>query len=441
MLTLPFRGAPGRLGSGAAMSALLLLLGFAPSPLRHAEFESSAPAAGERVTAQLDRVALRFTEAVQEEASGIRLVPAGGGEGTALDVVFDPENPAELVGLVPPGLDPGDYRVDWRTASADGHAVEGTFSFTYDFSPPAVPAAPEQIPVEGVEGEGDGMVGMDHDAERELPIFAALLRGGGVGSLAALAGLLLFGTWLTRSPDDRSSMRIARGLAVVAPLLLAGHLIAWGVSAMDPLFGITAADMIVGTLPGRVELYRLGLTVAAAVALFAGSPAFAGAFAVVAVLLSGMTGHAMSFSPTFLVPARALHIAAVSLWLGGLIVLYRTARGGDAYRAVALRVSSVALGAVIVLLLTGVAHLLVFPVELGTLVGSTYGKILMAKLLGVAVLVGFGARNRLAVVPHLPDPGAIRALRRNAALEIAVMTGVLIATGFLMYSMLPESGM
>ncbi|MGH7541391.1 MAG: CopD family protein, partial [Gemmatimonadota bacterium] len=72
--------------------------------------------------------------------------------------------------------------------------------------------------------------------------------------------------------------------------------------------------------------------------------------------------------------------------------------------------------------------------SLAALVGSAYGRLVLVKIAGLAVLVGFGAYHRFRLLPALGgehDPGP---LRRSVGREIAVMAAILLVAGFLAYS-------
>jgi len=197
--------------------------------------------------------------------------------------------------------------------------------------------------------------------------------------------------------------------------------------------------LLTATAPGRVELARAALALLALWALaLARRPGLALAFAAAALAASGATGHAAAIHPTWSVPAKAIHVAAVAVWLGGLAVLFATARAGDDFRGLAMRVSSLSLAAVVVLTVTGVLQTLLFVPGLGLLVCCAYGAVILAKLVGLGALVAIGARNRIRLVPGLPAEGTRAALRRAVAWELVVMTMVLLAAGLLAYAPVPR---
>jgi copper transport protein len=371
-----------------------------------------------------NRILLRFTEPVEASSSGLVLL---GWDGRTVTLVPE-RNPADVAAFAAelPTLDAGGYRVQWRTLSADGHPVEGSFVFYVGSRGATLPPAPAER-------------AMEEAAAPAMRILAAALRGLGVGALAALYGLLLIVTRIGSTGEERMR-RLALRLAWAAPILLAAHAVAWAVYARGPGGGEPLGHLLFGMLPGRVEVIRAGLALLALWALaLARRPGLALCFAAAAVGASGFTGHSAAIHPAWTVPAKAIHVAAVAVWTGGLAVLFLTTRRDADHRALAVRVSSLSLAAVVALAATGVLQALLFAPGLGLLARSAYGAVLLAKLVGMAVLVAIGARNRYRLVPRLPAEDARVSLRRAVGWELIVMSLVLLAAGLLAYVPVPRS--
>jgi copper transport protein len=404
----------------AAALAAALLLGSPGAARAHAGLLSSAPAAGDTLRRAPTRLLLRFTEPVEASTSGLVLL-AWNGRATTLVPRRDPADVTAIEADLPT-LQPGGYRVQWRTLSADGHPVDGSFVFFIAGPDGMISPAPAERATETAGGSS-------------IPVLAVLLRGVGVGVLAALCGILLFGIGAV---GERPIHRITLVLAWAAPLLLAAHAVAWAIYARgtgdEPL-----GRLLLGTLPGRVEVVR---AVCALLALWglalARRPGLALAFAAAAVVASGLTGHAAALHPGWTVPAKAIHVAAVAVWTGGLAALFVTVRREVDLRALALRVSSLSLAAVIVLIASGVLQTLLFAPGLALLARSAYGAVILAKLVGLAVLAAIGARNRYRLVPRLPAEEARAALRRSVGWELGVMVLVMLVAGLLAYVPVPR---
>lgn len=162
---------------------------------------------------------------------------------------------------------------------------------------------------------------------------------------------------------------------------------------------------------------------------------------------AGATGHAVS-DAAWSVPLKALHLLAVALWLGG--ILHLAAMPADAPRRERLEraraVSGVALAGVTVVVVTGLAQAWRLLPEPGAALGSAYGLALLAKVVGTAVLLAFGARHRFRSIPRLAaaeasaagrEPTAGNALRRSVRREVGVMVVVLLIAGLLAHLPLP----
>ena len=105
-----------------AFTALSLLS--ASPAFAHAALKSSAPNAGATVAGP-QKLTLTFTEKVRLTA--VRLVAGD----KNVSVETDRAAPAAETFLLPlSSLAPGSYQVRWTALGADGHPVNGTFSFT-----------------------------------------------------------------------------------------------------------------------------------------------------------------------------------------------------------------------------------------------------------------------------------------------------------------------
>lgn len=113
---------------------------WASATLAHTHLQASAPADKSKVAAP-QAIELHFSEAARLTALTLQ---QGGGEAKPLML---PAKAAKDI-TVPVGtLAPGEYTVNWRVASTDGHVMNGTFGFTVvvagtPAAAPAVPAAP-----------------------------------------------------------------------------------------------------------------------------------------------------------------------------------------------------------------------------------------------------------------------------------------------------------
>jgi copper transport protein len=371
-----------------------------------------------------DSIRLVFSEPVEAGLSVLTVVSAR--ESVELRVRADSTDARVLI-ADPPPLDPAEYRVDWRVVSADGHPVEGSYRFTVLPAPgstdslPVAPVAPTHA------GPAEAHAGPDLPAA-----FSAALRGLGMFSLLVLAGWLLQLVALRGEPPA-GALRAALLLGAGATVFLAAHFVAW-------LWHVTPADRApdlaaaLGTAPGRVEAARVALALLClwAIAL-ARRPWLALALALAAVLVSGATGHSAGIAPRWSIPIKTLHLIAVAAWMGGVAWLALAALAPERFRDSAFRVSGIALGAVVIVALTGLGQAALFLPGPGALLSSAYGRLVLAKVAGLAGLVAFGAYNRQRLMPALAagaEPGRLRGATRR---ELALMLAVSLVAGVLAY--------
>ena len=417
----------------------------------HATLLRSEPAKDSAVASPA-RIYLVFSEEVEPSLGGIRLVGPGG-QVVTLKTAGDPRNVSALVAPVPAPLAPGTWRVEWRIVSEDGHPIDGDFSFTVASAgggpvAGAAPSIPDEAhdtvsaaPSEPAASSDTVAATKTASAMEDVPVLAALLRGLGLGALTALLGLLSFlGTRRDRAPQPRAD-RLASALAIAAAAFLGLHLVVWALAVSpDGSLGGDQMGAMLASRVGRMELARASLALLACWALVvARRDRLAMAFALGAILVSSATGHSAAIHPVWTIPSRALHLFAVSAWLGGLLWLLTLERSSiEVVVAEAQRVSSLALAGVIVVSITGLVQTKFFIGEWGELVRSTYGYFDLAKIAGLGVLVLFGAHHRFRVVPRLAEAGIADGFTRSLRTEVAVLSLVILVGGLLAYIPPPQ---
>jgi putative copper export protein len=139
--------------------------------------------------------------------------------------------------------------------------------------------------------------------------------------------------------------------------------------------------------------------------------------------------HAVDFG-SLAVIVYFLHEAVAGLWAGSLVGLWVVGRGlnlaDGVLRLTAQRVSRVSGWCVAVLVLSGVGTAYrTLGLNLGHLVNSPYGQILIAKILLMLLVIGLGGYNRYRLVPAVATASARTALLVNVAVECFLLTGVL----------------
>jgi copper transport protein len=452
------RGAHRLLLPVAALAALLALPAAAAA---HATLEGSAPQRGETVKAQPDTVVLRFSEPVEGNFGAVRVYDAEGEQVDASDAFHPGGAGSELAVRLDPGLVDGSYTATYRVVSADGHIVSGG----YVFSIGKAGRAPEETVAELV-----GDRGADAVAEIGLGVARAVQYGALALALGALAFVLLAwrparravgndsGEWTEagRAFDRRLRLVLLGAAAAGVASAVAGIVFhaadAAGVSAASALESTILREEL-GTRFGMVwaftslawALFGFGVWAGRRRAMRSWQPLLLLVPLGFAALEPALSGHPGTQSPVaLLLPANALHVLAVSVWLGGLAALLfvlpaatRALEPPDRSRLLAAnlaRFSPIALLCVAVILLTGLGQAYAYVRDLDNLLETAYGRAVLIKfLLLVGLLVPLGAYNRRRSVPRLEliaaggeAPGRVglilrRALRGEVALIVVVL--------------------
>jgi len=413
----------------------------------HTRLLSSSPAADEILEAPPERLELRFSGPVNYRLSSL-IVVLETGESLDLEVALGSGDESVLVAR-PPRLPAGRHMVRWKTVSADGHPVEGEFTFSVSgeatdevVKDPSrtVPAAPGDL--QAIGQESAGAPGRTAFREEGPAFTSSLLAGVGLACVLGFAGLLWF---VGAGPllEHQGIRWTITGLGGAAAFLLSADLAAWLAAVTPPGSGVG------GVWSGLVS--RTGLAASARVLLVLSALVLqltrgrtAAVIALVAVLLGSLTGHPAAIVPAAAIAANALHLSGAAIWLGGLLLLGLAPNGGAAdgpagwrFEDVATSVSAAALLAVILITASGILQSILFVGDLSLYLNSQYGRVVLLKAAGLVVLIGFGAYHRRRTLPALagngPDDGGDggASLRRTARIETIVMLAVILIAAHL----------
>jgi methionine-rich copper-binding protein CopC len=98
-----------------------------PTPgLAHSLLVESTPAAKAVLSASPRHADLRFNNRIERRLSSIVVV---GPDGRRHPGTVVADTAADRLRAALPPLPPGDYRLEWRVLSADGHVVTGSYPF------------------------------------------------------------------------------------------------------------------------------------------------------------------------------------------------------------------------------------------------------------------------------------------------------------------------
>lgn len=249
---------------------------------------------------------------------------------------------------------------------------------------------------------------------------ATLLRTALFAALAVHTGALAAGA-LVRSVPDRPPA-VARDWATAASVI--GAAAAAGQIVRLALVSDLGPVGTYGTREGGLLLLTANGFALAACCAASRRPALAALPLAVVVVAEALRAHPEAYSPLAGAALTTLHLAAASLWTGGLLHVLRTMRlwraSPAAARALLGRYARPAAWLYVALAVTGTCSAL-RRLPLDVVLTSAYGRTLLAKLalLAVVSVLALVARRRLA---RDADPaGAERSARREAAALGAVV--------------------
>ena len=475
----------------ALLCGVAIVLVGAPSAWAHAQLVGTSPSTGTTVATQPQEVIFKFNQNVGGTLGAVRVYDAQGNEVDNLDVAH-PEGQEHWMGVgLKPGLPDGTYTATYRVISADTHIVYGGLVFSIGH-----PGVAPKFTVAGLieRNESGEVTVLAFGAVRALDYLAIALMIGGLAflllawrpALAAVAGVEPEWDASGRAFERRMSHLLA--VAVVLGFLVSvlGILLQGASAAGVSLWASLKRTILESTLESRfgkvwglraIDWILLGvlLSVAAMLRHRAVAPAPAdrdrdragiGAtrtdihprwllapIALGVVYLAAtpaLSGHASVQSPTAVFfPADFLHVLAASIWVGGIACLLlalpratRQLQGPDRSRlllATLAHFSPLALGAVVAIAVTGVVQAYIDVRSLHALLHTTYGALIIVKVVLLLALTACGWVNRERVIPALERiaaarraPGGIGVLaRRTMRSELTLMLVVFGVTAAL----------
>lgn len=425
------------LATCVALIVSLAVLGWASPAAAHADLVSSSPADGAILDAPPSQITLRFTEGVDLQSDGVRLLDAGG---TPVAVGPAEADGSTATAAIDTELDRGSYVVAWRAVSADGHPIRGAFTFSVG----------QRSAV--ADGIAQGAFGSTDD--RTLEATGAVARFiAYVGTLGA-CGAVLVGARLRRHDEPTPVGRAVTWGLCAALAALGVQLVTLGALVTGEGFGSIAQQGVLalvldegfGITAVIAAISLLGVTITAGLPFEGAARSIALVGATVAPISMVLYGHTRTMSPAWLgYTADAIHLVAGTVWFGGLlatIAVFRLRRRSDephgAAEAVATfsGIAAMAAGAVVA---AGVVMSWIEVGGLEALTSTTYGQVLMAKTFVIVVVLACAAWNRYRLLPHLAAqrvadhtavPG-LRSLVRVMSFEVALIVVALALTSVL----------
>jgi len=256
-------------------------------------------------------------------------------------------------------------------------------------------------------------------------------------AIALIAGSLVFARAAAAALDERMHSR-------VRALLIAGLLLGMVAS-------VVAAALVSGDRQEVVWALQAGLLAASLASwrLRRGRTARLALLSVYLIAVPALSGHPWGEDPWAFIPSGFVHVAAASVWIGGLVCVavvlplaLRESSPGERTRVLAGVLgafSPLALVCVCLLGLTGLIQAYVAVRSVHALANTTYGQLVVVKTGLLGLLIGLGAVNRERVIPTLrrlasagEAPGSAGPLiSRTTAGELATLVCVLAAAAAL----------
>lgn len=393
-----------RLALLGTLLVLFLLVAGAGTASAHAALRDTDPRDGSVLDSAPRHVTLTFTESVALLDDSFRVFdPDSRRVSTGEAKHVDGRSDAVRVSL-PGGLGEGTFTVAWRVVSADSHPISGAFTFSIG-EPSATSATVDTGPVE------NAATSALYDIVRYLAYAA----------LALLVGTVVFVLLCRPSNTDPLRRLVLTGwwtllVATLAQLLLRGPYEAG--TAPAGAFDLSTLERTVTSRPGLALLARVALLAATAVLLTVvarrqrrqrrpsdgtGDPAkpvllaAGGALAVGLTLTWAAAEHASAgVQVPVAMASSVLHLLTMSAWLGGLAALLTLLQAAEPLAASTVaRFSRLAFVSVAVLTVTGVYQSWRGLGSWDAFTGTSYGRILIAKVCAVALLLvaaGFSRR-------------------------------------------------
>ena len=470
----------------ALVLTLLAVLAMPAAAGAHAVLQSTEPLSGSTEKKLPEQVVFKFSEPVEGSFGAIRVFDRSGQRVDSGEVFHPGGHGPDLGVKLKQGLGKGSYTATYRVISADSHPVSGGLVFSYGRATATGATVSQLLAQQGRVGD-------------VTKVAYGVVRGVQYASIALAVGTVFFlifiwipalsrvaggsAQWREASERFASGARAVLLLAVIAGVVsaLAG-IVFQGATAAGVTFWSALDRQIIedvmgtrfGTIWGIRTLVWLGLGAVLLGTLSTARrpvlrPASVGAtglapvrFGRTALLLlalplgylvisPALSGHAHLEKPTaVLVPANAIHVFAMSIWVAGLAMLLfvlpqatRRLEPPDRTRLLAAtlsRFSPVAFTAVIVLLVTGLTQSWFEVEKLDNVLDTAFGRAALIKFgLLVGPLMALGAYNQRRLLPRLRHAAAGGAtpgrdgllLRRSIRTEVALLAVVLGVTAAL----------
>jgi copper transport protein len=451
-------GAPAARAATGAPAAIAAPA--APALFLHAALASTYPTDGSVVPTEPSQVSATFDQPIGITPASLEVYTPDGNRADDGDTTL--AGPEEIEVSLLPGLGAGTYTATWHVISADTHPVAGAFTFSI--------GAPSATHVPALEETPNTLVST----------LFAVVRGVEYASFALMCGAVAFliVCWPAGAGRRGIIRLVTASWAALLLSTLCGLLLQGPYAADEGLGQLVNAQLVQSTLSSTFgtasqarELMAFLAGGTASLLLPRLAPAghrgrivagLAWAILTTAVAASwAVYDHASTGvqAPLGGVPADIIHLDAMAIWIGGLAILAGfTLRGHgqadedhdgpvsdgpvpdsavpDSAAAAAERFSAIALGCVAAIVASGAYQTWREVGAWDALADTSYGRLILAKVAGLVLLIGLGYLARRYIRLGLRStttgaPSTAGRLRISVAVELVVAAVILAFTAVL----------
>ncbi|HAZ32366.1 MAG TPA: hypothetical protein DCY63_00850 [Acidimicrobiaceae bacterium] len=442
--------------------SIMVVVALAPVVSAHSDFEGSEPAADAVLIEPLDSITLRFATPVIGEGSSVVAFAQTSGVTTQGELAA--ESDTKWLAVFTPPLQGDLFRIVYAFRAEDGHLIEGEFALN------AVAASTTTVATTAVD-DGEGTLAVSEPVETTSTTEASTVPQLGdvdtgappptsgpssssgidtanhISRLAqnllgmTVVGYLVFAIACWRREDILPAPRVSIALAVV--IALAGLL---EIATIGRQLDITFGDALSHQLSRSplITTCAAAVLAIAALSVLTGQVTSRSSFRALLVipclgLLVAPTfdGHTVSMGPRLLhALSDVVHMGSTSMWIGsviGLAVVARTDR--QQLSAVAQRTAKALMGTVAAVVLSGVVMTFIIIDDLSSLTDSTWGRILIVKVVTVLIAGLIGAVHHWSVVPRLASRDVQTTFQRSVTIELGVLIAVIAVSSWLVVAM------
>lgn len=428
-------GRLGRIWIGVALAVAVVLAGSVVGLLgardaeAHAALIRANPSNGEQVARPPTRVILEFSEPLERRLTTIEVTDVDSNRVDEGDVQFDDSDP-KFASIALKDLDPGLYIVEFNNVSTvDGHPWRGVTQFIVLNPDGTVPEGAQFDPNASVEGGGTtGLLPRNVDIiAKWIALLSVTITAG--AAFWVLAVGRPSGNFLEEDDYQAATDHVERSLVRIGHVLLPIGFIAMAVLVLVTVNRFetptSLGEYLVSIQAGRYRALYGFATIAALIGidlLFLARSArlrtsgllLTLAALLVALFTFSLTSHSGVGAGSFwATTSDYIHLLASAIWLGMLVMLVPFllwARRGLAEQERFLysanifdRFSIVATISVVVVMTTGVFNGLVQLPSWSAWVDTTYGRVLLAKMVLIAPLLAIAGLNALVLKPRLVE--------------------------------------